>query len=168
MKTLSEVERPLLWAKILGRTKTVFATQFKIPCWICSWGKNGGGYPRISFAGTDYYTHRTAYLVFQGGDIPKGMDVHHKCGNKACVNPNHLELTTRSQHMRLHWAMPGMLQKARERALKRWGNPKNEVTAREIVAFRKQELLQQQIANKVGCSQSHVSKILRGPASPSA
>lgn len=32
------------------------------------------------------------------GPVPKGMDTHHKCRNKGCVNPKHLELMDHAEH----------------------------------------------------------------------
>lgn len=34
--------------------------------------------------------------------IVKGEVLHHLCFQEACVNPEHLEPMTRSEHMRLH------------------------------------------------------------------
>ena len=33
--------------------------------------------------------------------IPKGYDIHHRCTNRRCVNPDHLELLSKTNHMRL-------------------------------------------------------------------
>lgn len=44
--------------------------------------------------------HRAVYEELVG-PIPSGMDVHHKCENKRCVNPEHLEpLNPRDHQMR--------------------------------------------------------------------
>ena len=45
--------------------------------------------------------HRFAYLKFVG-DIPDNNVVHHKCENKLCVNPQHLEIMLHSEHSRMH------------------------------------------------------------------
>ena len=41
--------------------------------------------------------HRIAYEVWVG-EIPKGMDLHHKCANTLCVKPAHLQLATKAQN----------------------------------------------------------------------
>lgn len=38
--------------------------------------------------------HREAYA----GEIPKGYVVHHDCGNKLCVNPEHLRALSHAAH----------------------------------------------------------------------
>lgn len=47
--------------------------------------------------------HRYIYFVLNDLDYcnpPKGMVVHHTCTNRACGNPDHLELVTRSQNLK--------------------------------------------------------------------
>jgi len=42
--------------------------------------------------------HRYAYLLLTG-PIPAGKHIHHKCNNKSCVNPAHLEAVTPEEHI---------------------------------------------------------------------
>lgn len=41
-------------------------------------------------------------MDFSGQNVNPGADVHHVCKNRTCVNPDHLELLSRSEHARLH------------------------------------------------------------------
>lgn len=41
--------------------------------------------------------------IWKNGPILRGMDLHHKCDNPRCVNPDHLELLTRAEHQRISW-----------------------------------------------------------------
>ncbi len=36
------------------------------------------------------------------GSIPEGVELHHKCNNKWCVNPKHIELLTFEEHLKAH------------------------------------------------------------------
>jgi hypothetical protein len=66
-------------------------------CWIffqancCEYGHFG----RIS-------AHRFMWIHILGRAAPEGMELHHICENKRCVNPGHLEFLTISQHKRRH------------------------------------------------------------------
>lgn len=64
-------------------------------CWY--WDGNGDQYA-MSTVGL---VHRWMYEVFKGR-ISEGHDVHHHCEHPGCVNPEHLEALTHSDHMRWH------------------------------------------------------------------
>lgn len=61
------------------------------PCW--NWNKVGfGGYGQftIGMLGKKMPAHRWAY-EYCVGPMKVGMDLHHMCQNKLCVNPTHLQ-----------------------------------------------------------------------------
>jgi hypothetical protein len=52
----------------------------------------------------DYlYAHRVEWEKAHG-PIPEGMHIHHRCGTKACINVDHMELLTPSEHHATHGA----------------------------------------------------------------
>lgn len=68
-------------------------------CWIWKKTPTPNGYGRVwdETIEKDIYVHRASYETFIGS-ILRGLEIHHKCFNKLCINPTHLELVTSSQH----------------------------------------------------------------------
>lgn len=68
------------------------------------------GYPAMSTGelrdvfGTDRtYTHRIAYVLFVG-DLRADQEIHHACGRRTCLNPEHLAAVTLDEHLAAHRA----------------------------------------------------------------
>lgn len=59
------------------------------------------GYARVTLRYRQDYAHRLAYEQ-HFGPIPEGHEIHHTCGTKNCINPDHLEAMTASEHARTH------------------------------------------------------------------
>lgn len=59
------------------------------------------GYGKVWFDGKLQLAHRMIYQR-DYGQIPAGLHVHHKCGERACVNTAHMRLVTQAEHNRLH------------------------------------------------------------------
>jgi hypothetical protein len=99
--------------------------------------------------------HRAAYIE-HNGPIPKGMDVCHKCDNRACVNPEHLFLGTRADNMR------DAVSKGRQ--AKGFMLPHTKLTPEdkvEIKRLRTAGMKYQEIAEVFGISRQHASLVSR-------
>jgi HNH endonuclease len=72
---------------------------FETPCWIWLRGTNNGGYG-ITYENQQIVMAHRAYYERNHGLIPEGLDIDHLCRVRACVNPAHLEVVTRSVNVR--------------------------------------------------------------------
>jgi hypothetical protein len=58
------------------------------------------GYGRFWVSGRSCkMSHRVAYVLFKG-PIKANRVIDHTCGNKICVNPNHLEMVTQRTNIK--------------------------------------------------------------------
>lgn len=61
------------------------------------------GYGELAFNRRPIRVHRFVYETFVGPIPPgRGWHIHHQCGNRLCINPDHLELLTGPEHKRRH------------------------------------------------------------------
>lgn len=68
-------------------------------CWIWTAATTGNGYGVFYLGGKLLTAHRASYILYRGS-VPDGLDVDHLCRNRLCVNPNHLEIVTRSINLK--------------------------------------------------------------------
>ena len=68
-------------------------------CHVWTGARFGTGYGQFKLDGKTQLAHRVAWLWYTGSVADQ---VHHLCGVKACVNPEHLEAVNRKQHARRH------------------------------------------------------------------
>jgi HNH endonuclease len=58
------------------------------------------GYGLVKIGGKKRKAHRVVWELYNG-PIPVGKEPHHECENKRCVNPGHLRLVSRAEHVDL-------------------------------------------------------------------
>lgn len=64
----------------------------KQDCWTWT-GARRGNYGSFRYNGKMETAHRIAHILYNG-EIPAGLIVRHKCRNRLCVHPDHLEVGT--------------------------------------------------------------------------
>lgn len=114
-------------------------------CWIWKGGFWKSGYGRYGKDRKTTFAHRAVYVAL-GGFIPTGMQLDHLCRNKACVNPDHLEVVSPAENTR------------RSRTAKLW---KVEVKAIRLLV-KDGMMTQRKIAEKFGVSAQTICDIVNG------
>jgi hypothetical protein len=115
-------------------------------CHEWQWSRDGGGYGRLALGGEYVLIHRLFYRLLVG-PIPAGHELHHTCNNKRCVNTEHLQPVTRTEHLRLTERIKLDHNKA--------------ATIREL-ALR--GVAASEIAQLFGISEAHARRVARGKA----
>lgn len=135
-------------------------------CWEWTASRFPKGYGRFRINGRTLQAHRIAYEMTYG-PIPEGdWCVCHRCDNPPCVNPAHLFLGTKSDNA-LDMIRKGRHWVVNDPARRATGGDAHcaRLTAEEVMTImrlRSLGLSQRAIAARVGCSQSHVGRILNG------
>lgn len=88
--------------------KTIFGFIGKLNvtstgCWEWTGSINPSGYGMLTITKISHKpirAHRFAYEMAVG-KIPEGYQIHHKCNNRKCCNPNHLVTVTPKEHIAL-------------------------------------------------------------------
>jgi hypothetical protein len=119
-------------------------------CWEWTGAKYLTGYGELHHKTWDAHTtHAWSYMHFNDEIIPDGLEVRHKCDNRICCNPDHLELGTRKQNV------DDML----ERHPKPCGRKFTKEQVLEIKALRAEGKYYKDIAALYDCSRRTIEKL---------
>lgn len=69
-------------------------------CWDWQSSITKHGYGRFIWNGRQTSAHRYSYETFVG-QLIDGLIIHHKCNNRRCVNPSHLQQVTQKTNVKL-------------------------------------------------------------------
>ena len=133
------------WSKVLK--------QGSEECWEWLASKSKLGYGQIGFNGKVTEAHRVAYLLTHG-EIPEGLHVRHKCDNRACCNPSHLELGNHQDNMN-DMASRGRAKKQSKRKL-------TKEQANSVLSDRQSGMTLRALAKKYSVSKGVIDGIVYG------
>lgn len=95
--------REAIEAKVRARIELVCCPALGSDCWQWtgpdSGDGRGGDYPRMCLDGQTVAVHRVMFTN-KNGFIPGKKQIDHKCRNRRCVNPDHLEMVTHKENQR--------------------------------------------------------------------
>jgi hypothetical protein len=87
-----------------------FLVKFRITlagCWEWTAYRQPTGYGVMWNGFRSEQAHRISYRMYCG-EIPADREIDHKCHNRACVNPEHLQLITHRENIRLSETVMGI------------------------------------------------------------
>lgn len=106
--TGTRASRKARLAAMTQKMKVVTSQYVDTPCWLYKGWTDDYGYGRFSIPRegdttgkkrTHVYVHRMVWEM-QYGPIPAGMEPDHKCYNRNCVRPSHLEIVSHEENIR--------------------------------------------------------------------
>jgi hypothetical protein len=127
----------------------------KRACWVWKLGTTPNGYGKVKRLGKTLLSHRVAFELHYNKQIPDGVEVLHKCDNKPCCNPYHLFLGTQKDNVNDAISKGRMWCPTREK-FKKLSDEK----ICEIRNAYQDGHSQNDVAERFGVHQSHVSKIV--------
>ena len=82
----------------VDRLQALISPEPNSGCWLWTGGVSNVGYGKFSLDGRTVPAHRAAWALLVG-EIAAGLDIDHRCRNRCCVNPAHLEPVTRRENL---------------------------------------------------------------------
>ncbi len=78
----------------------VVCAGYDSPCYLWNHGKTSAGYPQTSSGHSTKLVHRLTYNA-ANGTVPEDLELHHLCGHRDCIRPDHMVPLSHAEHARI-------------------------------------------------------------------
>jgi hypothetical protein len=123
---------------------------YETSCWIYQGAIQPEGYGWASYRGKANVAHRIYYEAARGS-IPAGMELHHRCRQRACVRPDHLEAVTPLENTRHSQPFRTGF----------WNRTRRRLTDQQVADVRASPLSQKALAVVFGVNPNAIGQIRR-------
>lgn len=129
-------------------------------CWPWAGRVGNTGYGQFSVTSSiQRSAHRISWELANGIGIPSGMIIRHKCDNRICCNPAHLELGTQADNVR------DMQERGRAKYARGSASSNAKLTEIEVIEIKtllREGVSQSEIGRRFGVLSSTISRIASG------
>lgn len=125
-------------------------------CWEWMGAPNNGGYGSTWVSRKKMMAHRASW-IFANGPIQDGMQILHRCDNRACVRPGHLFIGTQSENL------ADMRMKGRGNPPRGEASHKTDFTNADVIEIRRRAAYgetQKSLSACYSVSQAAISRII--------
>ena len=88
------------WDDLVIKIKKNTRIDPETQCWLWTKGITSAGYGKVQWRQKQLLVHRITFLASKGMSLDCPSLILHRCGNKACCNPDHLYDGTVSDNVR--------------------------------------------------------------------
>jgi hypothetical protein len=125
-------------------------------CWLWT-ASVRGTYGQIGHRGKPRQAHRVAYELYCG-EIPEGLVVTHRCDNRLCVNPEHLQVGTQQDNIRDAWSKG----RAKPSGVSGESHGSSKLSAEDVRSIRRCQTPAKVLAEVLDVSESTIYRVRRG------
>ncbi len=84
-------------AAVVARFEAMALPEPTSGCWLWMGALSNVGYGQFRLDGKTVLAHRVA-VILDGRELPPGLTVDHRCSQRRCVNPRHLDVVTQREN----------------------------------------------------------------------
>ncbi|MCF7805284.1 MAG: hypothetical protein K9N46_09875 [Candidatus Marinimicrobia bacterium] len=129
-------------------------------CWRWTGSFMREDYPLFYGDGRQEPALRILYRIYYKNNLTKDWVIQHNCGNRWCMNPNHIYADRRDEAAK-------EIQRERRRFTRGENHPQAQLTEEDVRRIRRKVesgALQKELAEEYGVTKTHISNIVRGKA----